>query len=160
MASIPLLEELLGTWPELRVNIDCKSDRAIAALASAIRRTASIDRVLVGAFNDSRVARLRRELGPGLCTALGPAGVAGLRLLRMARTSAMAAQVPARAGRLVVTNTGFIERAHAARLQVHVWTIDDSAEMHRLLDLGVDGLMTDKPMILRDVLLARGQWHS
>ena len=78
-APIPLLEDLLGTWPELRVNIDCKTDAAIGALVSVIRRTSSLDRVLVGAFNDRRLARVRTALGSGLCTALGPGGVAALR---------------------------------------------------------------------------------
>jgi len=53
----------------------------------------------------------------------------------------------------------FVEVAHAAGLQVHVWTIDDEAEMRRLLDLGVDGIMTDEVTLLRDVIVSRNQWH-
>jgi glycerophosphoryl diester phosphodiesterase len=52
----------------------------------------------------------------------------------------------------------FIGRAHAAGLEVHVWTIDDPLEMRRLLTLGVDGIMTDRPELLRDVLRERGEW--
>jgi len=159
-AAIPLLEDLLGEWPEVRVNIDCKTDRAVSALVSVIRRTSSLDRVLVGAFNDRRVARVRAGLGDGLCTALGPAGVAALKFGRPRNAKASAAQVPVRQGPLVVTDARFIERAHRLGLQVHVWTIDDAAEMNRLLDMGVDGLMTDKPKILREVLEQRGQWRS
>jgi len=48
--------------------------------------------------------------------------------------------------------------AHRHHLPVHVWTIDDRAEMHRLLDLGVDGIMTDRPSELKEVLVERGQW--
>ena len=50
--------------------------------------------------------------------------------------------------------------AHEHGLQVHLWTIDDRAEMERLLDLGVDGLMTDEPAVLKDVLVARDAWHG
>ena len=53
----------------------------------------------------------------------------------------------------------FVETAHRVGLQVHVWTIDDEAEMHELLDLGVDGLMTDRPRVLKDVLVSRGAWY-
>ncbi|MEN9645468.1 MAG: hypothetical protein RL238_2137 [Actinomycetota bacterium] len=158
-APIPLLDEMLGTWPELRVNIDCKTDEAVDALVSALRRTAALDRVALGAFSDSRLRRLRKELGPGVCTTLGPGGVAGLRFGTLRRTDAMAAQVPVQQGPLTVTDEKFVRRAHSMGLAVHVWTIDDPAEMHRLLDLGVDGLMTDRPEVLRTVFQERGLWQ-
>jgi glycerophosphoryl diester phosphodiesterase len=158
-APIPLLEDLLGTWPELRVNIDCKTDAAVGALVACLKRAAALDRVLVGGFSDARLTRLRSLLGDGLCTSLGPKGVATLRFGRPKRLPAAAAQVPVKQGPLVVTNRAFVERAHALGLAVHVWTIDDPAEMHRLLDLGVDGLMTDKPAVLREVFESRGLWH-
>jgi glycerophosphoryl diester phosphodiesterase len=158
-APIPLLEDMLGTWPELRVNIDCKSDKAIAALVSAIRRTNSLPRLCLGAFSDTRMRTLRKELGPDACTALGPGAVAGLRFGTLRSTSAMAAQVPVKQGPLTVTDKKFVDRAHRMGLAVHVWTIDDAAEMHRLLDLGVDGIMTDRPEVLRTVFQERGLWQ-
>ena len=158
LAPIPTLEELLGTWPELRVNIDCKADNAVEGLVSALRRTKSLHRVCVGAFSDIRIRRLRRILGPDLCTALGPGGVANLRFAKMSRTAANTAQVPVSSGSLVVTTDKFVERAHRLGLKVHIWTIDDAPEITRLLDMGVDGIMTDRPTVLRDVLEQRGQW--
>lgn len=157
-APIPLLEDILGAWPELKVNIDCKSDRAVDALVATLRRTGALDRVCVGAFSDSRVRRIRAALGQRLCTSLGPIGVAALRYARPSRITAHAAQVPVRHGRLTIVNERFVARAHSLGVHVHVWTIDDPAEMHRLLDLGVDGIMTDKPPVLRDVLQTRGLW--
>ena len=63
-----------------------------------------------------------------------------------------------RQGPLTVVNEQFVERAHQQGLHVHVWTIDDAAEMQRLLELGVDGIMTDRPGVLRQVLSERGEW--
>lgn len=156
------LVELLDAFPDARFNIDPKADAAVDPLADAITRTGAIDRVCVGAFSDRRLARLRRTLGPGLCTALGPVGVVRLRLgsLRVPAGSppGQCAQVPTGFGPVPVVDERFVATAHRRGLQVHVWTIDDPAEMDRLLDLGVDGLMTDRPTVLRDVLVRRGQW--
>ena len=159
-APIPLLEDLLGAWPELRVNIDCKSDAAVPALASALERTGSLDRVCVGAFSDRRVRRLRSHFGTRLCSALGPAGVAALRYGRPRSLGGMTAQVPVRQGRITVTTPQFVERAHRLGIHVHVWTVDEPAEIERLLDLGVDGIMTDRPAVLRSVYEQRAQWHT
>lgn len=158
-APIPLLDDLLGEWPELRVNIDCKTGKAVDALVSALRRTNSLSRVALGAFSDARLRRLRKELGDGVCTTLGPGGVAGLKFGTLRHTAAMAAQVPVRQGPLTVTDGKFVRRAHSMGLAVHVWTIDDPVEMHRLLDLGVDGIMTDRPEVLRTVFQERGLWQ-
>jgi glycerophosphoryl diester phosphodiesterase len=158
-APIPLMEDMLGTWPELRINIDCKTDAAVDPLVACLRRTNSLDRVLLGSFSDARLRRLRKELGDGVCTSLGPVGVATLRFGRPRHVDAMAAQVPVKQGPLTVTNPAFVDRAHALGLAVHVWTIDDPDEIRRLLDLGVDGIMTDRPEVLRTVFQERGLWQ-
>ena len=69
-------------------------------------------------------------------------------------------QVPTRARGVTIVDARFVRAAHRRSLPVHVWTIDDPAEMHRLLDLGVDGIMTDEPEVLRDVLRSRASWHA
>jgi glycerophosphoryl diester phosphodiesterase len=157
-APIPLLEDLLGSFPEARINIDCKTDAAVPALVSVLQRTRALDRVLVGSFSDRRLHRIRGLLGPRLATSLGPRGVAALRFGRPRSAAAHAAQVPVKQGRITIVEHGFVARAHRLGMQVHVWTIDDPAEMHRLLDLGVDGIMTDKPAVLREVFEQRGIW--
>lgn len=156
---IPLLEDLLAAFPGARINIDCKADSAVPALVAAIRRTGVLDRVCVGGFSDARLARLRRELGPELLTSMGPARIAALKLTGRAVGGSVVAQVPVRHGRVTVTDRRFVERAHRAGVVVHVWTIDEPDEMHRLLDLGVDGVMTDRPLVLREVFESRGVWY-
>lgn len=160
---VPRLEEVLATWPDVRVNIDPKQDAAVAPLAEAIHRAGAVDRVCVAAFSDRRLARIRSLVGPQLCTALGPGGIAWLRAtsLGAARRRAYAAtcvQVPARVGRVSLVDERFVRAAHHAGLPVHVWTVDDPATMGELLDLGVDGIMSDRPAVLREVLEARGRW--
>ena len=158
-APIPLLEDMLGAWPELRINIDCKSDAAVDALVDTLKRCNALDRVSVGAFSDSRIKRLRALLGPELCSALGPLETAQLRFGSLRQAVGNAAQIPVRQGPLTVVTPGLIRRAHRLGISVHVWTIDDPNEMHRLLDLGVDGLMTDRPTVLRETFEQRGIWR-
>ena len=159
---IPRLADLLATWPEVRVNIDPKHDAVVGPLADLLHRTNSVDRVCIGSFSDQRLAELRRRLGPRLCTSLGPTGTARLKAASwrapVGRMRAPCAQVPVASRGVVITDQRFVAAAHRRRIQVHVWTIDDPAEMHRLLDLGVDGIMTDQPAVLKEVLESRGLW--
>jgi glycerophosphoryl diester phosphodiesterase len=159
---IPLLEDLLGAFPRARVNIDPKDDRAVEPLAEVIRRTGSQDRVCCGSFSDKRLARLRKLVGPGLCTSLGPAGTARLRAssygVPAGRLPSPCVQVPHRYRGRTLTDARFVDTAHRLGLQVHVWTVDEEEEMDELLDLGVDGIMTDRPTLLRSVLERRGAW--
>ena len=160
---IPLLEDLLTAWPDVRVNIDPKHDGAAEPLAAAIVRTQAVDRVCVGAFSDRRIGVVRSLVGPALCTSMGPREVAQLvsasrGLPGGGRLRSPCAQVPTNQGRVALVTPRFVETAHRLGVQVHVWTIDDAVEMARLLDLGVDGIMTDRPQVLKDVLIARGEW--
>ncbi len=161
---IPLLEDLLATWPDLRVNIDPKHDGAIDSLVDVLRRTASMDRVCLGAFSDHRLTRLRRVLGPDVCMSLGPKATARLRVasvrVPVGRLPGACAQVPHKFKGLTVVDRWLVHAAHRRGLQVHVWTIDDADEMEQLLNLGVDGIMTDRPAVLRRVLERRGQWFG
>ncbi len=162
-SEVVLLDELLAALPDHRINIDPKCDAVVEPLARLLARRGAVERVCIGSFSDDRIARARSLLGPSLCTSGGPRAVARLRLASMGVPTSVPAmacvQVPVRARGMTVVDTRFVRAAHARALQVHVWTIDDPAEMHRLLDLGVDGIMTDQPAVLRDVLESRGAWH-
>jgi len=161
---IPLLDDLFEEFPDVRINIDPKHDAVVEALAERLSAHRALDRVCVGAFSDRRLRRLRRLLGPGLCTSAGPLATARFRLasLGAARHDPPwhCLQVPVRQGPVRLVDRRLVEAAHRLGLQVHVWTIDDPGEMARLVDLGVDGIMTDRPAVLRGVLLDAGRWSD
>lgn len=163
-SSVPRLDDLLGTWPELRVNLDPKADHAVGPLIDALRRVGAVERVCIGAFSDRRIDRVRRALGPALCTGMGPREVARLRGasvgLPIGRFRGDCAQVPVRQGPVPIVDRRFVEAAHRHGVEVHVWTIDDPSEMAGLLDDGVDGIMTDEAGLLRDVLRDRDAWPT
>jgi glycerophosphoryl diester phosphodiesterase len=163
--QVPTLAALMAAFPGARFNIDLKAAGAVAPLAAFVREHDLHDRVLVGSFSGRRLRRFRRLAGPRVATSASPGEVAAYlalpaRLARvLTRGKPAALQIPHRRGRLVVASPRVVRRAHAAGLQVHVWTVDDPEEMKALLDRGVDGLMTDRTDILRDVLRERGAWH-
>ncbi|GAA2343067.1 glycerophosphodiester phosphodiesterase [Streptomyces kunmingensis] len=160
---VPLFEELLETFPGVRWNVDVKAEPALLPLLDLIGRTRAWDRVCVGSFSESRVARAQALAGPRLATSYGTKGVLGLRLRSYGvpaalRGSAVCAQVPVAQYGIRVVDRRFVRAAHARGLQVHVWTVNDEDEMRRLLDLGVDGIVSDHIETLRDVLKGRGTW--
>ncbi|WP_369256607.1 glycerophosphodiester phosphodiesterase [Streptomyces sp. R35] len=160
---VPLFEELLEVFPEVRWNIDVKAEPALLPLLDLIDRTDAWDRICVGSFSEARVARAQRLAGPRLATSYGTRGVLGLRLRSWGipaplRRSAVAAQVPESQSGVPVVDRRFLRAAHARGLQVHVWTVNEPERMHRLLDLGVDGIMTDHIDTLRKVLEDRDTW--
>jgi glycerophosphoryl diester phosphodiesterase len=176
---IPLLEDLLAAWPDVRFNLDVKDAPAIAPLPEVLRRTNAWDRVCLVSFSASRLRATRRALGRPVCMAASPLGTAMVRLGAprgrhdqagpgrgpvarrqwpltdwLARTGVRCVQVPAS-----MATEAFTRRVQALGLQVHAWTVNDRPTMESLLDLGVDGIMTDETVALREVLTARGQWH-
>lgn len=164
---IPLIEDLIGAWPDVRFNIDLKDGPGISLLPSVLRRTGAWDRVCVTSFFGSRLRAARGLFDRPVCMNASPAAIAavrctigtasgGGRLLAsgLSRRDACCAQVPRR-----VATGSFVRSAHALGLDVHVWTINERSEMIRFLELGADGIMTDDIETLRDVLIERGQWH-
>ena len=162
-ADIPRLDTLLDAFPGLFVNLEAKADAAVEPMANAIRRADAIDRVCVGSFEPERTARLRKALGPALAWSPAHAGVFRLWLagcgLPLSKGAFPAVQVPTHFKRIPVVTRRFMRAAHARGIQVHVWTVDDEAGMESLIDLGVDGLMTDRPTLLKQVLERRGLWR-
>ncbi len=163
--AIPLFDELLAAWPDLKINIDPKADGAVMPLIKALARPGILPRVCVGSFSGRRLATVRSALGPELCTSMAPGEVVRLRLTSLGLPGvpftdplAAAAQVPLRHYGLPVLDGRFVQAAHARGLKVHVWTINDGETITRLLDLGVDGIMSDETALLKTVFTARGLW--
>jgi glycerophosphoryl diester phosphodiesterase len=159
------LEDLLGAWPDVRFNLDIKAAGVLAPLVRTVRRLGVADRICLASFSDARIAAARRLLGPTVCTSLGPRGVAALRLSSyspraagLVRIQAGCAQVPLQLGGRALVDERFLAAAHDRGLQVHVWTVDTEEDSRTMLDLGVDGIMTDRPAMLRELLEKRGQW--
>ena len=162
---LPRLEALLDRFPDARVNIDPKADASVDALAELVDARGDWDRLCFGAFSDRRLARIRALSRGRACTSMGPLAVAVGRIAGWSgvvpRQGADCIQVPVRQGPVPLVTAGWVRAAHRAGLRVHVWTIDAERTMHDLLDLGVDGLMTDRPSALRSVFLQRGlAWPS
>jgi glycerophosphoryl diester phosphodiesterase len=163
---VDLFEELPGTL----FNIDVKVDSAVGPVLDLLHRTRGWDRVCLASFSEARLQRLRAAAGPRLLTSMGTASAVALRLrsvslsLRGARNAATMpirgrlAQLPVRMCGVRVVDRALVRCAHRRGLEVHAWTVDRAAEMQALLDLGVDGLITDRPDVLRDVLRVRGVW--
>ncbi|MHA7179733.1 glycerophosphodiester phosphodiesterase family protein [Arthrobacter sp. MDB2-24] len=164
--GIPTLEALLLRWPDLRLNIDVKGDDCVRPFADLVNRLSAHDRVLVASFSDRRRRAVLRLLERPTASSAGMAVNALLKLLaplglagsaaRLAGVQAL--QVPETYRGVRVVTRRFLRSCRSAGLQVHVWTINERAEMDRLLDLGVDGLVSDAADVLADCMTARSAW--
>ncbi|HET9257970.1 MAG TPA: glycerophosphodiester phosphodiesterase [Pseudonocardiaceae bacterium] len=159
------LDELLEELPDALLNIDVKADSAVTPTLELLSRTNSWHRVCLASFSESRLRRLRAAAGSRLLTSMGSASAAALRLRSACPVPPGAApirgelaQLPLRWYGIPVINRTLVRYAHQLGAEVHVWTVDQATEMHALLDLGVDGLITDRPDVLREVLRARRDW--
>jgi glycerophosphoryl diester phosphodiesterase len=163
---IPTLSELFEAFPEAGFNIDAKSDAAVDLLARTIAEHEAYDRVCISSFGVGRLHRLRRRLGRPVASAASSVGVAANRfvpwLTWALNTPAPALQIPVATRVLgrerTILTPALIRTAHRAGKQVHIWTVDDSELMERLIDLGVDGIFTDRPDTLKTVLTRHGLW--
>lgn len=163
---LPLLADVLREFAGICFNIDVKTDAALEPTLEVIDRAGAWDRVCLASFSHARLRRIRR-LAPRAATAASPQEIAALRLGprlggrgTLARSGAHCLQVPLRQGPVPVVTRRFVRHAHSQGLAVHVWTVDDPDLMEELLRVGVDGLMTDRPEVLREVLISRGEWPA
>lgn len=152
---IPTLEEVLTTFPDVHVNIDLKAPGSEWPVAECIARLRRVDSVLIGSFHDARITRFRRITKGRVATSVGTA--TALRMWSASRVGrhithrAQAFQMPY-AQRGFPMDRRFVDAVHASGAQLHAWTVDEASDMARMLALGVDGIVTDRPDVLNDVL--------
>jgi glycerophosphoryl diester phosphodiesterase len=153
--GIPRLGDILATFPDTHFNIDLKAPGMEWAVADVVKRAGAEDRMLVGSFFDGRLRKFRRITRGTIATSAGPAAAAALwaasRLGRQGPAVPDAYQIPPEAGPMRVDER-MVQAAHSRGAHVHIWTINEAEEMRRLLALGVDGIITDRPDVLNEVL--------
>lgn len=150
--TIPTLEEVFNTFPDFSLNIEIKDDdvRAAERLSDLINAWHMQNHVIVVSFHDRPLARFH-QLQPHVATAAGPGEIRSFYLLnavylwRFHRPHADAYQVPVKKGSARFDSARFIDHAHHFNQKVQFWTINDADEMRRLLRMGADGIMTDRP---------------
>lgn len=153
---IPSLEEVMKTFPDVMLNVDLKQAGIEQLVADFITQHGFQDRLMLASFNDRRLRRCRSLLKNRVATSAGTleAGIfwAFSRIKKSFNISADALQLPVHQGRIRITDEKLIKAAHALGIQVHVWTVNDPGEMRRLLELGVDGIVTDRIDLLNRLL--------
>ena len=160
--AIPRMEDLLEAFPECRFNIDAKAWPVVEPLGQLIRRTEVDDRICIGAFNDERIFKVRQLVGRSLCHSIGVRESSRFRLAARlglnAYFTAGCVQFPVNRKGVSMVTPASVAHAHKLGLQVHAWTINDESTMHNLIDMGVDGIMTDDCALLKSVLIERNMW--
>ena len=167
LEPVPLLEDVLGTWPHVRVNIDIKADSSIEAVVAAVEKTKSWDRVCVASFSTARRRKAQALLSKRVALSAGTREAAAFFAggifkanLSGALSAVDAVQVPFKIGFASVLTRRHVDAAKAAGKYVHVWTVNEQADMVRLIDLGVDGIVSDRADVLKQTLIDLGRWQS
>lgn len=161
---VPRFEELVTSFPDACFVVDLKMDGVVGPLALLIESHDLRGRLIAGAFSDSRLAEFREATDDRVPVSTGPTltrlWLLASRARRGAGAEASAIQVPTQLRGVRIVDRRLVDAAHRNGLQVHVWTVNDPEEMKSLLDLAVDGIVTDRPDLLKELLVERGQWKT
>lgn len=161
---IPTFDEALDAFPQQCFTVDLKDQAAIEPLVKALQRKGVAQRVCIAGAWDGWLAHVRREV-PGISSALGWRSLTAL--LTCAKTglrppkalaTAPFAHVPVTLSRVPIFVERLVAMSHDIDVRVVTWTVDDPVVIRRLLDVGVDAIITNRPDVLREVLIARDQW--
>lgn len=163
-ARIPTLAAALREFPRLCFNIDLKDGGSVTSVPRVLEEEDALRRVCLTSFSERRIAAARRLLGPEACTGLGVGGIVRVALTALlpgrARTGGAAiVQIPFTWHRIRLVRRCTVRWAHGAGLTVHAWTLNDRGAIRCALDANVDGIVSDDLRLLKEVLIARGQWR-
>ena len=153
--KIPTLESTLQKFPDALFQIDVKTDEVVLPTMEVIKKTNSTDKVCIASFSSKRLKQVHK-LYPEICLSMGPFEVMKLLLasfgLYRRKVPGNCLQIPIYQYGIKLVTKRFINYIHSIGLKIHVWTINDEDTMHKLIDLGVDGIITDRPKTLKDLL--------
>ena len=156
------LAEALESFPEMRFNIDIKTDQALQPTLDLLERMACLERVCIASFSDTRLRAVRARFGDRVCLSSGPRAVTALRFgawgMPVPAPDVACAQIPLSQYGVPLATSGFVRHCNARGIAVHVWTIDEEEEMRRLIRMGVNGIVTDRPSLLKRVAQEEGVW--
>ena len=160
--EIPTLIELLDNIPNCFFNIDCKSDDTVIPLIEVIKKFSLFDRVCIGSFSQKRINFIRESLGSKVKTSMGPSEILLAKVLsnltiKKAFESTYAS-LPIRRYGIELLNKKNINFLQRNNQKVIAWTINDESEMRLLIERGVDGIMTDKILLLKKILIEQNKW--
>jgi glycerophosphoryl diester phosphodiesterase len=161
---IPTFDDALDAFPDQCFSVDLKDQDGIEPLVKSLRRKGVAERVCVAGAWDGWLGHVRSEV-PEVATALGWRSLTGLLLCAQtgvrppkALATAPFAHVPISLGKIPIFIERLVAMSHDLGVRVVTWTVDDPVVMRRLLDAGVDAIITDRPDVLREVLVSRDQW--
>ena len=152
---IPTLIEILSKFPDIFFNIDLKEQSTLERSMEIVNKMNAFHRVCFASFNSSRIKEVYDNF-PEAITSMGISDVIKFKLFYLNATHSNVLQIPIKWKGIKVFSKSLLKRAHNNSLKVHLWTINDESLMNELIELGVDGIMTDEAEILMKVMKQKG----
>ena len=153
--QIPKLETALTQFPNALFQIDLKTDEVALPAMKVIENLNAFDRICIASFSSNRLQKVRKKF-PDTCLSMGPKEILKLLLASFGLYNKTiygdCLQVPIYHYGIKLVTRRFVKYVQSIGLKIHVWTINDENTMRKLIDLGVDGIITDKPKLLKELL--------
>ena len=161
--KIPFLEDLLDSFSQNYFSIDMKSDESVRPLIRVVKKMNAIDRVCFASFNQHRLDYVREEFNNKCITSMGPREIVKTKLCSIFSIKhnvlPLISSLPIKRYKIGLLNKRHIDFLKSLNIKVIAWTINDANEIDRLIDLGVDGIMTDNISVLKEILVKKNLWQ-